>query len=237
VINRYKIHIKETIANIICDEKFYNLAIEEIFKVRETIENFIKKHPEFAKSYTPIAENPEYPEIINQMCKASSLANVGPMAGIAGAIAYFVAKKVVSAGANFFIFDNGGDIALKINKPITVGIFTGEHKTNKFGIKIKPKKDIFGICTSSGRIGHSFSYGSTNATTIIAQNPIIADAFATFIGNQIKKEDKKDIENILEKFNISELETIIVIIGQYIGFIGQPVEFVKTNVDFNLIAK
>ncbi|MBC7288627.1 MAG: UPF0280 family protein, partial [Armatimonadetes bacterium] len=43
-----------------------------------------------------------------------------------------------------------------------------------------------GICTSSGRHGHSFSAGIADAAVVAASNAALADALATATGNRVK---------------------------------------------------
>ena len=49
-----------------------------------------------------------------------------------------------------------------------------------------------GLCTSSGTIGHSLSFGLADAVVILSKSAILADAAATAVGNRVK--DKKDLE-------------------------------------------
>jgi ApbE superfamily uncharacterized protein (UPF0280 family) len=45
-------------------------------------------------------------------------------------------------------------------------------------------------------MGHSLSFGKADSVTVISENPALADAAATALGNRIK--DASDIENGLE---------------------------------------
>jgi uncharacterized protein len=42
-----------------------------------------------------------------------------------------------------------------------------------------------GICTSSGTIGHSLSFGLADAVIILAKNASLADAAATAVANRV----------------------------------------------------
>jgi ApbE superfamily uncharacterized protein (UPF0280 family) len=43
-----------------------------------------------------------------------------------------------------------------------------------------------GICSSSGRVGHSLSMGSADVITILSPSAIRADSAATSLGNRIR---------------------------------------------------
>ena len=81
------------------------------------------------------------------------------MAAVAGAIAGFVGEELLNYTPEEII-ENGGDIYLKSLKHRTVGIFAGKSPlTGKIGLEINPEETPIGICTSSGTVGHSLSFG------------------------------------------------------------------------------
>jgi len=43
-----------------------------------------------------------------------------------------------------------------------------------------------GVCTSSGTVGHSLSFGKTDAAIILSPSAALADAAATAVGNLVK---------------------------------------------------
>ena len=57
-----------------------------LIKYRNQITAYITKHPEFLTSLVPMEPSGSAPEIIRDMCRAASLACVGPMAAVAGAV-------------------------------------------------------------------------------------------------------------------------------------------------------
>ncbi|MBN1329326.1 MAG: UPF0280 family protein [Candidatus Heimdallarchaeota archaeon] len=238
-MKRYHIQVEETITTIICEEEFLNTAIEEILFQRKNLKEYILRDPLFLISLepytTPIAD---IPEIIEQMFSASRLAGVGPMAGVAGAIAYFVAKKVKEVGAEYIIVDNGGDIAFFSNKPIIVGVYAGTHSPfDNIGLKFEPKKEISGVCTSSATVGPSISFGNSDAVIVISDNVILADALATALGNEIKRKDRKEILAVMKEKDILGIRGLMVIIDDLMCALGDLPKIIKTKVDYNLITK
>ena len=75
------------------------------------------------------------------------------MASVAGAIAQFVAQGLLES-TNQVIVENGGDIFLKVNRPVNVSVFAGESPlSEKIGLKIPSRQMPLGICSSSGTVG------------------------------------------------------------------------------------
>jgi len=83
---------------------------------------------------------------------------------------------------------------------------------------ISPGK-TFGVATSSGKIGHSLSFGEADAVTIVAHSSAVADAWATSVGNLIHS--KKDIEKVLKHCeNIQEIVGVVIIFQDVLGIRG-----------------
>ena len=62
---------------------------------RRVIQDYIQKNPEFATALEPYFIKDGAPDIIQEMAKASSCADVGPMAAVAGAIAEFIGRELL----------------------------------------------------------------------------------------------------------------------------------------------
>ena len=77
-----------------------------------------------------------------------------------------------------------------------------------------------GVCTSSGTVGHSLSFGKADAVCVISKSSTLADAAATAIGNLVK--GKGDIRTALEKgIEIEGVLGALIIIGEQFGVIGE----------------
>ena len=230
---KYKFKHKETIVTILAeDDKFYEIAVNAILEARKKIELYIKRDPFF---YVTLEPYDCKGEIVERMCKASNLAGVGPMATVAGVIAQYAVEKMVDAGARFAVIENGGDIAMYIDRPIVVGLYT---YSLTLGLKIE-KTGFYAVCTSSGTIGHSISFGFADAATIFARDACIADAFATALGNMIKDDFKKEdilrtLKNFWEKSK-NYIDGALVVKDDIIGFVGDIPKFVNAKVKFDII--
>ncbi|OIO33690.1 MAG: hypothetical protein AUJ70_02745 [Candidatus Omnitrophica bacterium CG1_02_40_15] len=211
--------VKETDLFIFAEKDIKNIAEDIVKRYRKEIEDYIKKRPEFMTSLEPIRNDPMASDIIKEMIRTTGLAGVGPMASVAGAIDDFLGNDLLSYSKQVII-ENGGDIFIKSGKVRTVAIYAGDSPlSNKIFIKIKPEDTPLGICTSSGTVGHSLSFGKADACVIIAKSATLADAVATATCNRIK--EKKDIAPSLEfALSIKGVKAAVVILGKELGSIG-----------------
>ncbi|AQS57857.1 UPF0280 family protein [Desulforamulus ferrireducens] len=162
-----------------------NIIIEQ----RRALEDYIKRDPEFKSALAPHELLADAPAIAVEMAKAARLAGVGPMAAVAGAFAQIVGKALVGRSRDVII-ENGGDIYLKSARPRKVGIFAGTSPfSHKIALEILPWQTPLGICTSSGTVGHSLSYGQADAVIILAPSAYLADAVATAAANLVQGEE------------------------------------------------
>jgi ApbE superfamily uncharacterized protein (UPF0280 family) len=211
--------IKETDLLIFADTLLEEEAKHSVFQYRHHIEDYIHKHPHFLHSLIPLPLDESAPSIIKEMMHAALLAQVGPMASVAGAMAEFVGKDLLPHTKQIVV-ENGGDIFLKIAKEFTIGIYAGTSPlSNTLGLKIPPDSTPLGVCTSSGTVGHSLSFGKSDAVTVIAQSTSLADAAATAIGNLVS--EKKDIARGLERAkHIKGLQGVLIIVADQFGAWG-----------------
>ncbi len=198
--NLFLTHIlaKETDVQIWTDRPLNKqFAEERIKQYRWQIENYIAKDARFLTSLKPMPVELNAPRIIKEMSEQAKKANVGPMAGVAGAIAEFLGRDLIEKGYRQVIIENGGDVFIKTTGIRKVGIYSGRSKLwNKVCLKIKPKDTPLGICTSSGTIGHSLSFGCADSVTIISKSASLADAVATAAANRVNS--KQEMQGALD---------------------------------------
>jgi len=195
-------------------------AAKILSKYRKQIEAYIVRHPEFASTLEPLPEeDPNAPEVVRQMLRAGISAGVGPMAGVAGAIAQKVGMELIEFSSEVIV-ENGGDVFLKVTQPRRVAIEAGSSPlSGKVGIEINPGESPCGVCTSSGTHGHSLSMGCADAATVVAKDTALADAAATALGNKINNsEDLK--KAVTEMSKISGLTGCLAIKGERIAISG-----------------
>lgn len=155
---------------------------------REQILVHIDRQNEFLTSYTPVDRLGGCSPLIDMMYDASERAGVGPMAAVAGAIAELTGREL-SGLTEELIIENGGDIWMRTIAPASICIYPGGCGFDAISIKIYPDRTPCGVCTSSARIGLSFSFGKADAATVIAPGAALADAIATEVCNRVKHED------------------------------------------------
>ncbi|MGD8703341.1 MAG: UPF0280 family protein [Desulfosarcina sp.] len=159
---------------------------ELVLGCRAHIEGYIQRHPRFATALAPWHEHDLAPEIVRKMIVAGKHAGVGPMAAVAGALAGSVGRQLLIHSRQVVV-ENGGDIFLKTDGPVVVGLYAGHSPLSmKMGIRLADTGAGFGLCTSSGTVGHSLSNGSADAVCVLARSCALADAAATAIGNRVR---------------------------------------------------
>jgi uncharacterized protein len=215
----YGVSVMETDLYVGTDNVLYDVTLELIIKYRKYIENYIRQNPIFLTSLIPIAEDSFAPPIIKDMIFYSKMAGVGPMASVAGAISQYVGSELREYSENVIV-ENGGDDYIMTKKAVNVSIYAGNSTlSEKVVIKIQPESMPAGVCTSSGTIGHSLSLGLADAVCVLSESPILADAVATAIGNQVK--NKNDIKRAMELgMKISGVRGVIIILGDTMGLLG-----------------
>lgn len=236
-MKRHLIRINETIATIIAEDEFIPLASQAVREVRGQIIDYIEINPEFERSLIPLSVSYNAPGVIRKMADAGRAVGVGPMAAVAGCIAQHVVESLVADGAGHVVFDNGGDIAMFLQRPIVAGIYTGPDGVHGLGLRISRTGSLLGLCTSSGVIGHSLSFGCSDAAICISPDVALADATATALGNSVVSRDSDFIANSMRRFMIDGVEGLMVIIGDAIGTCGRLPDIVRANVDYHLISK
>lgn len=222
-----RVAIKETDLQILTDRPVdKNFVAEQINLYRRQIEAYIAEDGRFFTALKPIEVELTAAPIVKEMSRAARKANVGPMAAVAGAIAQFLGEDLLKKGYKEVIVENGGDIFLKTVKTRNIRIYAGGSKLwQGLGLKIKSKDTPLGICTSSGRIGHSLSFGLADAAIILSKNVSLADATATATANIIKS--KLDLQKALGFARaIRGIRSVIIILKNNLISWGN-VEFTK----------
>lgn len=211
-----------------------------IFYVRRDLKNHILLNKDFSISLKPL-KMPEnnLPEIVFRMYESSSIADVGPMACVAGTISEMSLDYLIGRGSSNSIVENGGDISLINDKKVLCGIYSNnEILANSIAFEIKKRNRPLGICTSSGKIGHSISFGHADGVTVIGRSSSLCDGLATRIANDaVGKTSEDKVSNALEcSENFKEFfDGALIISGENVGTIGRLPKIVETKeFDVNL---
>jgi len=197
----FQLTVEETDLDIgVRKDRFSNELVEWVEETmracRRPLEEYIQSDPGFVHALTPYAVRSDAPLIVQTMAEAGRLAGVGPMAAVAGAVAEWVGKSIAKRSRDVIV-ENGGDIFMRSSRIRKVGIFAGDSPlSNRVAIEIRPEQTPLGICTSSGKVGHSLSFGKADAVVVISPSVPLADAVATACGNLVQTVD--DLQRTVE---------------------------------------
>ena len=170
---------------------------------------------------TDVEVAPDAPLIVRRMAEAGSKFGVGPMAAVAGAIAEAVGRELLGHSPQVSV-ENGGDIFIKMNELRRVTLYAGPGSpfSKKLGLMVDSSAEPVAVCTSSGTVGHSLSFGRADAVVAIADSAASADAAATAIANTIREPD--DIQPALDReTERGELRGLLIAMGDKLGAWGE----------------
>jgi hypothetical protein len=142
------------------------------------------------------------------------------MAAVAGALAERVGRNLLAESREVLV-ENGGDIFVSYDRAFTLAIDAGDSPLSyKMGIRIEAAGSPLGICTSSGTVGHSFSYGKADAVCVVSSSCALADAAATAIANRVAV--AADINDAIGfGKGIRGVRAIVIVVDERIGLWGE----------------
>jgi len=194
-----------------------------VCKYRRQLEGYIDKHPSFLRASCPLKRDPFAPKIVNSMIEAGSRANVGPMAAVAGAIAEYVGLGLLPYSRDVVV-ENGGDVFIRSKVRREMLLLAESSDFTGMKIAIQPSPKPVGVCTSSGKLGHSLSYGKADAVMVVGPTTSMADAAATGIANLIRS--PSDIKRGLDRAQEIGVLGVLILIEDQMGAWGN-VEFLN----------
>jgi len=221
-----KVHLKSD------RKKALHEATREIKHSRRELVNYVQQHPEFQYALEPVRAPREAPKIVRVMIDASTVAKVGPMASVAGALADLGMEAMLRRGAKTAVVEDGGEIAAFTNQPIIVSLWSsGAELSGRIGFQILREDCPVGIATSSSKTGHALSFGEADSVTIVAQSASLADAAATAICNSVVGMDVEvSIQRGLERAkSIEGVRGVIIIREGHTGLWGRLPKIVKVK--------
>ena len=192
---RFGLRYRESILTVVCDDGLRDAAFDAMMEARYSVESKISEDPFFGITYDPYPASPGDDELVRRMCDASTVAGVGPMAGVAGAVAVHIAERLVEMGSSYAVVENGGDIAFYSPEPRLVGIFADHPVFRDLAFSVSSDR-IVGICSSSRTVGPSVSFGTSSISTVFSDDVILADCCATALGNLVR--DEASIQGAVE---------------------------------------
>ncbi len=173
-------------------------CMEQLAELWNTMERYLATDRAYLTALTPYHPTDHAPEILRQMSVAADITGIGPMSAVAGACAQWLASRIKNQyGCGEIIIENGGDIYAELLADTDVAVFAGESPlSGRVGLTIPAEMSPLGICTSSGTVGPSLSFGRADAVMIVCRDVLLADSYATAFANRIKTAD--DIDLVME---------------------------------------
>lgn len=217
----FRVEVEESDLLISAERDLSEAARRKLISLRAELKSFIALRPEFQRSLEPVEVPSGAAEIVRDMAWAAEEYGVGPMAAVAGAVARHVGLALLEESPELII-ENGGDIFIRSRKPRRVALYAGESSpfSGKLQMTVRSGGEELGVCTSSGTVGHSLSFGNADAVVTIASSATLADAAATAICNTVKTAD--DVEPAIElERKRGLLRGLLIVIGQKMGAWGE----------------
>lgn len=210
-------------------EEMKTVAAAKTEELRKKLDNYIETEPFFKKSLKPFSPSESAPAEAKDMAVATEIAGVGPMASVAGLFAREVGEAILqNFSVEEMVIENGGDIFAVIKNELVISVFAGESPlSERIGLVIPAETGKIGICTSSGNVGPSMSFGKADAVVVICEDAVLADAFATGFGNKVKTpNDVEKVINQSEKF--PEILSMLIVCEDKVGIRGDfEIRFLK----------
>lgn len=184
----FEVCVAESDLQVFADRPLEDEVEGAVRRVRRDIELYAAEHEGFIESLRSLLAAPDAPGVVRRMCEATAFYGVGPMAAVAGVIAEAVGRELLARRlTRQLIIENGGDIFFKTDEPPVFGLYAGERSPFTGRVKFVPRGwTEGGVCTSSGTVGHSLSFGRADAVVVLAADTALADAAATGIGNTVR---------------------------------------------------
>jgi ApbE superfamily uncharacterized protein (UPF0280 family) len=219
-LTSFQVRVKETDLYLRATRDLSENARQSVLLHRYHIEGYILGHPDFLRSLTPVPPDEFAPPIVRRMIQAGQTAGVGPMAAVAGAMAEAVGEDLLEESPEIMV-ENGGDIFLACSRETRVGIFAGNSPLSlRVGLVVPAAGHPWGVCTSSGTVGPSLSFGRADAVCILSPSASLADAAATAVGNLVGTPG--DLEKGLQKAKAIEgVSGAVIILGEKLAAWGE----------------
>ncbi len=162
------------------------------------MEEYLAADSEYARALVPYAPRVGAPDIFVRMSAASSLAGIGPMGGVAAACSEYLAMRLAEQlPYREIIIENGGDVFAIVADSFDVAVWAGESPlSGKVGFRVPSEGRAVGVCTSSGTVGPSLSFGVADAVMVVCRDAVLADCLATAYANRVQSIE--DVESVAE---------------------------------------
>jgi ApbE superfamily uncharacterized protein (UPF0280 family) len=178
----FEVEVRETNLYIQAHSDLSAKAKDSVFRYRYQIEEYLRQHPAFRETISPIQIYGSAPEIVRYTDLSCRNTGVAPMSCISGAVADFVGRDLSADSANIVVC-SGGDAFIRSSFPLDVYLHAkGSPFHDRLVLALPTYKRIFGISTYVPGKG-------VHAVTVLSRTACWAAAFAQDIGNRLLAEE------------------------------------------------
>jgi ApbE superfamily uncharacterized protein (UPF0280 family) len=210
-------------------EEMKAVAAAKTEELRKKLDKYIETEPFYKKSLKPFSPSESAPDEAKEMAVVTEIVGVGPMAAVAGLFAREVGEAILqNFSVEEMVVENGGDIFALIKNELVLSVFAGESPlSERIGLVLPAETGKIGICTSSGNVGPSMSFGKADAVVVICKDAVLADAFATGFGNKVKSPN--DVEKVINQSKkFPEILSMLIVCEDKVGIRGDfEIRFLK----------
>jgi uncharacterized protein len=192
----FQVVVEQTDLWVVAEQDLRREVLDAVNACRGILRAYIARQPDFSVSLEPVEVEKKAPAIIQNMAQAARLCQVGPMAAVAGAVAQWVAGRCVARSPNLLV-ENGGDLFLSSTRERIIGLLANPEKGMNLGLRLSSGDFPCSLCSSSGTVGHSLSFGHADLVVVRAGDAALADAAATALGNLLNT--PKDMKIVMER--------------------------------------
>ncbi len=204
------------------NEQMKEVAQAKMETLRKKFDDYIAAEPFFKKSLKPFHPSENAPKEAIEMAVAAEKAGIGPMSAVAALFAREIGEEILkNFSVEELVIENGGDIYVLLKNDLVLSVFAGESiLSERIGLVIPAQNNKLGICTSAGTVGPSISYGVADAVVVVCEDILLADAFATALGNKVKSPDH--VEKVIKQAEkYPEIQSLLIICEDKIGVKGE----------------
>jgi len=201
----FEVEVRETHLHIQAHGDLAAKAKDSVFRYRYQIEEYLRQHPAFRETLSPIQTYASAPEIVRYCDLSCRVTGVAPMSCMSGAIADFVARDLAEDSANLVV-SSGGDTSARSALPLDVHLYAhGSPFHEKLALTLPSFKKTFGISTFVPGKG-------IHAVTVISRSACWASAFALDIGIRLKAGER--LSSVLNRVaDYTDVGGVVIIAG------------------------
>ena len=208
----FEVGVRDTSIHVQAQSDLTAKAKESVFRYRYQIEEYLRQHPAFRDTQSPIQIYSSAPEIVRYCDLACRNTGVAPMACMSGAMADFVGRDLMPQSP-VLVVSSGGDTFVKSSTPIDIYVYAkGSPLHNKLILQLPGARNIFGVSTYVPGKG-------IQAVTVLSRTAGWASAFAKDLGSRLDSgESLKSALNRAEAY--SDVGGVVIISGDQVVFGG-----------------